>query len=76
MDDHPIHTITNHHPTKMDILQNTFVQIIIAAKCLMRHSSTYPNQQRRPLPSLLSLSFLYVQYLCTVQDRLASYQRR
>ena len=29
-------------------------------KWLVWHSSTSPNQQRRPLPSLLSLSFFYV----------------
>ena len=34
-------------------------QIIIAAKWLVWHSSMSPNQQRRPLPSLLSLSFFY-----------------
>ena len=46
-------SIPNHHPSKMDVLPKTFVQIILAAKCLVRHSSTSPNQQRQPLPSLL-----------------------
>ena len=32
MDDHPVHTIPNHQPTKMDVSQKTFVQIILAAK--------------------------------------------
>ena len=62
MDDHPFHmtcSIPNHHPTKMDVLPKFFVQIILAAKWLVRHSSTSPKQQRRPLPSLLSLSFFY-----------------
>ena len=27
----PVHTIPNHHPTKMDVLLKTFVQIIPAA---------------------------------------------
>ena len=36
----------------------TFLQIFLAAKWLVRHSSTStsPKQQRRPLPSLLSVS--------------------
>ena len=42
--------------TKMDVLPKTFVQIILAANWLVRHSITSPKQQRRP--SLLSLSFL------------------
>ena len=57
--DHLAHTIPNQYPTKMDILPKTFVQIILAAKWLVRHLSTSPHQQRRPLPSLLSLSFFY-----------------
>ena len=44
----------NHHPLKMDVLLKTFLQIIHAAKRLVRHSSTSSKQQRRPLPSLLS----------------------
>ena len=59
IDDHPVHTITDHHPTKMDVRPKTFVQIILAAKLLVRHSSTCPNQQRWHLPSLLSLSFFF-----------------
>ena len=59
MDDHPVHTIPNHHPTKMKVLPKTFVQIILAAKWFVRLSNTSPNQHRRPLPSLLSLSFFY-----------------
>ena len=58
-DDYPVHTIPNHHPTKMDVLQKTFVQNILAAKWLVRHSSTSPKQQRWPLTSLLSLSYFY-----------------
>ena len=53
MDDHPVHIIQNHHPTNCS-------KIILAAKWLVRHSSTFPNQQRRPLPSLLYLSFFYM----------------
>ena len=43
MDGHPVYTIPNHHPTKMDALSKTFVQIILAAKWLVRHSSTSPS---------------------------------
>ena len=35
------------------------VQIILAAKWLVWDSRTSPKQQRRPLPSLLSLMFFY-----------------
>ena len=50
---------TPYHPTKMDVLPKTLVKINYAAKWLVRHSSMPPNQQRRPLPSLLSLSLFY-----------------
>ena len=46
-------------PYQNDILPKTFDQIILAAKWLVRHSSMSPKHQRRPLPSLLSLSFFY-----------------
>ena len=36
MNVHPVHTIPNHHPTKKDVLQKFFVQIILAAKWLVR----------------------------------------
>ena len=40
MDDHPVQTTPNHQPPKMDVLPETFLQIIFAAKWLVRHSST------------------------------------
>ena len=46
MDDNPVHTIPNHHPTIRGVLLKTFVQIIIAVKWLVRHSSM--NQQPGP----------------------------
>ena len=58
MDDHLVHTMPNHQPTKMDILTKTFVQNILDAKWLVWHSSTSPKQLRRPLPSLRSLSLI------------------
>ena len=54
MDDHPVHTTPNQNPLKMDVLLKTFLQIVLAAKWLMWHSSMSFNQQWRPLPSLLS----------------------
>ena len=40
MDDHPVQALPIHHPTKMDVLPKTFIQIILAAKW---HSSTSPQ---------------------------------
>ena len=48
MDDYLFHTITSHNTTKMDVLPKTYVQIILAAKWLVSHSRTSPNQQRQP----------------------------
>ena len=33
MDDHPVHTIPNRHPTKSDFSIQDLFQIILAAKC-------------------------------------------
>ena len=56
MDDHRVHTTPNPHPPKMDFLSKTFLQIILAAKWLVQHSSMSHKQQRRSLPTLLSVS--------------------
>ena len=40
MDDLPDHTTTNNHPLKMDVRPTTFLQIILAAKWIVRHAST------------------------------------
>ena len=53
LDDLPVHTPPNHHNLKMDVLPKTFLQIILAAKWLIRYSSMHPQKQRQPLPSLL-----------------------
>ena len=42
MEDLPVHTTPNHYAPKMDILPETFLQIILAAKWLVRLSSTSP----------------------------------
>ena len=57
MDDHSVHTIPNPHPSKMDVLPKTFIQIILATKWLVRHSSRSSKQQRRPFTSLQYKSF-------------------
>ena len=59
MDDHLVHIIPSHQPTKMDVLPKTFVEIILVAKWLVQHSGIRPptNRDRQPLPSLLYLSF-------------------
>ena len=56
MDDHLVHATPNNRPPKLDNLPKTFLQIILAAKQLVRHSSTSPKQQRGPLPTPLSVS--------------------
>ena len=38
LDNHPVHTIPNRSPSKLDVLPKTFVQIILDAKLLVRHS--------------------------------------
>ena len=53
--DYLVHATPNHHPSKIDVLLKTFLQILLAAKWLVRHSSMFPNYQRRPLPSLLCI---------------------
>ena len=35
-----VYTTPNHHPPKWDVLPKTFLQIILANKWLVRHSST------------------------------------
>ena len=50
-----IHTIPNHLPPEMDVLPKTFLQIILFLAGVS--SSTSLKQHRRPLPSLLSVSF-------------------
>ena len=62
MDDHLVHTIPNHHPTKMDVLPKTFVQIILAAKWLVRHSSI------RPPNNSDNLSLLFCLYPSSMAD--------
>ena len=68
MYDHQVPTPPNRHPPKMNVLPETFIQIILAAKWQVQHSSTvrtFPNQQARPLPSLLFDSYAMLVCLCS-----------
>ena len=58
VDDHLVCTTPNQHPPKIDVLPKTFLPIILASKWQARHSSTSLKQQRRPLPSLLYISYM------------------
>ena len=60
MNDHPVHTAPNHHPPKVDVLQNKFLQIILPANWLVRHLRMSLKKLRRPLPLCLSESFSMV----------------
>ena len=57
MNDHLVHTTPNHHPPKIDVLPKTFFQIILFTKSVVQHSGMSPDQQRRPLPFLMSDSY-------------------
>ena len=61
-------------PPKWMFSQILFVQIILAAKWLVRHSSTFPKQQRRPLPSLLYYPSLT--YSCVLHHPQCKVSRR
>ena len=54
----PSHAPPGTLPTWM-FSKKKFLQIILAAKWLVRHSSTSPNQLRQHLSSLLHFSFFY-----------------
>ena len=62
LDDPSEHTKLRYHLTKMDVLQKTFLQIILAAKWSIRHSrmSTSTNQQRRLFFVFSSVFFLLI----------------
>ena len=73
-DDLPVHATPNHHHPKMDVLRQTFLRIILAAKWLVQHSSTAcpPNSSDdlcivfyiNPLPS-----FFYAMYAYGAQQK-------
>ena len=57
MDDHPVHTKPNPHPTKIDVLPKTFLQVILGAKYLVQHSSMSPQ------PAATTFAFPSVRFL-------------
>ena len=57
MDDHLVHTISNHHPTKMDVLPKSFVKNILAPKWLVRPQNISDNLS---MFFLLSFFFFYM----------------
>ena len=62
MDDFLVNTIPNHNPLKKDVFPKDFLQIIFAAKWLVRHSSTHPPNSSDDLCLLSSVCyFLYGQ---------------
>ena len=61
MDDHPVHTIPNHHPIPKWMFKSI---LLLNDKWGIQVRS--PKQQRRPLPSLLSLSFFYGVFQCRI----------
>ena len=56
MDDHLVYTTPNKPPPKINVISKTVLQITLAAKWLVKLSITSPKQQRRPMPSLMSIS--------------------
>ena len=46
----------NKPPPKINVISKTVLQITLAAKWLVKLSITSPKQQRRPMPSLMSVS--------------------
>ena len=71
MDHHPFHPTQNHYSPKMDVLPKKFLQIILAAKWLVRHSSTSPKPEATTFagidPCCMSVNIL----CCKVGDPLA-----
>ena len=55
MDDHPVHTTPNHHPTEVDVLPKTFLQINLVAKWLVWYSSIRPPNNSGNLCPLFCL---------------------
>ena len=59
IDDHLVHTPPKHRSPKMDDIPRTFLQIILAAKWLVRQSKSPPNSSDD-----LCLSFCLILLLC------------
>ena len=64
MDDYPVHSIPSHHYPKIDVLPKSFLQIIIAAEWLVRHSSS------SPIHTTFAFSFVFIQFFYGIQVHL------
>ena len=74
LEDLPVHTTPNHYAPKMDILPETFLQIILAAKWLVRLSSTSPKNGSDDLCLLFCIypsSMALIDYLYDSTQRFA-----
>ena len=72
--DHMVHTTPNHHPTKMDVLSKSFLQIILCANWLVRHSSTFPSTSSDDLCLLFCLYPSTWRWWCVCAHLLTCYQ--
>ena len=59
MDDHLVYTTPHHILAKMDVLPKTFLQIILATKRLVRHSSMYVPQAAATTFAFSSVCFFF-----------------
>ena len=59
MDDHPVHTTPNHHPSKMDVFSKTFLHIILASIWFVRYLRSPPTNSDD-----LCLLFCLILILC------------
>ena len=68
INDHLVHTTPNQHPSKIDVLSKSFLQVILAAKWLVRHSSTVHSANSSDDLFLLFCLFLllWVPFYCTL----------
>ena len=64
MDDHSVHIIPHHHPTKMDVLPKTVLQIILAAK--WGGSQVRPPKQQ---PTTFAFSSVFVLLMCIMYSK-------
>ena len=61
---YPVHTTPNQHPAKIDVLQKTCLQITLAAKLSVQHSSVHPQT------SSDGLCLLFCIYPSSMADKL------
>ena len=62
MDDLLVHTIQNNHPTKLDVLLKTFVQIILAGCCCVVSAAFKYVPQ--PTATTFAFSSVFILFIC------------